>query len=281
MNVILAIAKTTYGEAMRKKVLNAFLLVAVGIIVISLSFSSFGFQQDITIVKSFGLGILALAAVLISVILGISTIPNEVERRTIYTILSKPVRRYEFIVGKFLGAAATLFVNVLLMGIVFIAAATIKSAFATVTTSVGGEIAAQATTKPQAFDPGLVTGVAMIYLQAFLLLGVSIFFSIFLTPTVNFFMSGAVFLIGSFSSTLGSLVSNPERLSAPLRGFYKVLHTVVPNFGYYNIQNPIIHPDVQIRSMPVYITEVVVYALLYSLVLILIGIFIFDRREFE
>jgi len=71
VTAILAIARTTYGEAMRKKVLNAFLLVAVGIIVISLSFSSFGFRQDITIVKSFGLGILALAAMLISLILGI------------------------------------------------------------------------------------------------------------------------------------------------------------------------------------------------------------------
>ena len=281
MSTILAIAKTTYGEAMRKKVLNAFLLVAVGIILISLSFSSFGFQQDITIVKSFGLGILALAAILISVILGISLIPNEVERRTIYMILSKPVRRYEFILGKFLGAAATLFVNIALMGVVFIAAATIKAAFATVTTGIsGGGISESVSIRPQAFDPGLIVGVGMVYFQALLLLGVTVFFSIFLTPTVNFFMSGAVFMIGSFSATLGSLVSG-ERLAGPLKIIYKVLHWIMPNFGYYNIQNQIIHPDIQIRSMPVYITEVVVYALMYSLVLILIGIFIFDKKEFE
>jgi ABC-type transport system involved in multi-copper enzyme maturation permease subunit len=279
VNAILAIAKTTYGEAMRKKVLNAFLLVALGIIVISLSFSSFGFQQDITIVKSFGLGILALAAILISVILGISLIPNEVERRTIYTILSKPVRRYEFITGKFLGAAATLFVNVALMGGVFIIAATIKSATATVTTSVAG--VGSSTMKPQAFDPGLLVGVGMIYLQALLLLGVSVFFSVFVTPTVNFFMSGAVFVVGSFSASIGALITTPGRLSVPLKMLYKGIHTLLPNFGYYNIQNRIIHPDVQIRSMPVYVGEVVVYAVLYSLVLLLIGIFLFDRREFE
>jgi len=216
---------------------------------------------------------------LISLILGISLIPNEVERRTIYTILSKPVRRYEFVVGKLLGAAATLFVNVALMGIVFIAAATTKAAFAKVTTSLSG-VGATATMKPQAFDPGLIVGVLMIYFQSLLLLGVAVFFSIFLTATVNFFMSSAVFLIGSFSSTLGSLVSG-ERLSAPLRILYRFLHVVMPNFGYFNVQNPIIHPDVQIRSMPLYTVEVFVYALLYTLVLILIGIFIFDRKEFE
>lgn len=280
MKTILAIAKTTYGEAMRKKILNSFLLVAIGIIIISLSFSSFGFQQDITIVKAFGLGIVGLAAILISIIMGISLIPNEVERKTIYTILSKPVRRYEFIIGKMLGGAATLFVNVALMGIVFILAATLKAAFSTATigTMAGGLEAA--TIKPQAFDPGLIIGVVMIYFQALLLLGVAVFFSVFLTPTVNFFMSGAVFMVGSFSSTMGSLLAG-ERLSAGMKALYKVLHTVIPNFGYFNIQNPIINPEIQMRSLPQYMSLVIVYALLYALVLMLVGLYIFNKREFE
>lgn len=280
MTTILAIAKTTYGEAMRKKILNSFLLVGLGIIVISVSFSSFGFQQDITIMKSFGLGIVALAAILISVILGISLIPNEIERKTIYTILSKPVRRYEFIIGKILGAAATLFVNVALMGIVLIIVATLKAHFATISVGTKGGGVEAVTMKVQAFDSGLLIGVMMIYFQSLLLLGVSVFFSTFMTATVNFFMSGAVFMIGSFSSTMGSLAAG-DKLSAPLKVVYKVLHTVIPNFGYFNIQNPIIHPDIQMRSMPQYISMVTVYALLYSCVLVLIGLYVFNKREFE
>jgi len=173
----------------------------------------------------------------------------------------------------------TLLVNVLLMGVVFIVAATLKAKFGTQVTSVAG--AGEGTIKPQAFDAGLVTGVAMVYFQSLLLLGVTVFFSVFLTPTVNFFMSGAVFFLGNFSSVLGSLASNPERLSPIMRMLYKVLHTILPNFGYYNVQNPIIHPDVQIHGMAAYVAQVIAYAFLYSLVLILIGIFIFDRREFE
>lgn len=280
MTTIWAIARTTYGEAMRKKILNSFLLVGVGIIVISVSFSSFGFQQDITIMKSFGLGIVALAAILISIILGISLIPNEIERKTIYTILSKPVRRYEFIIGKILGAAATLFVNVALMGIVLVIVATLKAHFATISIGAKGGGVEAVAMKPQAFDPGLLIGVMMIYFQSLLLLGVAVFFSTFVTATVNFFMSGAVFMIGSFSSTMGSLAAG-DKLSAPLKVFYKVLHTVIPNFGYFNIQNPIIHPDIQMRSMPQYVSMVTVYALLYSCVLVLIGLYVFNKREFE
>lgn len=132
--IIWSIAKTTVGDALRKKVLQIFLVVAIGLIIISLSFSQAlafstreGASSNIMPIKSFGLGLMAIAAWLITLVLGVSLIPQEIERRTIYTILAKPVKRYEFIIGKFLGAILTLAINVGLMGLVFIAIVVIKA----------------------------------------------------------------------------------------------------------------------------------------------------------
>jgi ABC-type transport system involved in multi-copper enzyme maturation permease subunit len=125
--IIWAIARTTIGDALRKKVLQVFLVVAIGLIVLSLSFSQTltfssrnGVSADFMLLKSFGLGMMALAGIFISLILGVSLIPQEFERRTIYTILAKPVKRYEFICGKFVGALGTLGITTGLMGLAFI-----------------------------------------------------------------------------------------------------------------------------------------------------------------
>jgi ABC-type transport system involved in multi-copper enzyme maturation permease subunit len=120
MSTILTLARGTFGEAMRRKILNVFLFVAIAMIVLFFAFASFSPATDMIITMSTGLGIISLAGVFISVILGINLIPGEIEKRTIYTILSKPVKRYEFLVGKFLGGLATVFVNIFLMGLLFV-----------------------------------------------------------------------------------------------------------------------------------------------------------------
>ena len=120
MNAVWMIASGTFGEAMRRKILNVFLFVALALIVMGFAFASFQPRQEIVLIKSLGLGVIVLAGVFISVILGINLIPKEIERRTIYTILSKPVQRYQFLCGKFLGGLMTVLSNIALMGIALI-----------------------------------------------------------------------------------------------------------------------------------------------------------------
>jgi ABC-type transport system involved in multi-copper enzyme maturation permease subunit len=284
--IIWSIAKTTVGDALRKKVLQIFLVVAIGLIIISLSFSqtlSFstreGSATDIMLVKSFGLGLMALAGWLISVVMGVSLIPQEIERRTIYTILSKPVKRYEFILGKYLGAVLTLAINIGLMGIVFIAVTVFKAwgaETAAATTSAG--IADAGMQKIDIFDPNTIWGVVMIYLQFMVLSAVVLFFSVFLTPTVNFFMGLGVYIIGIMGSMTQSLAS-AEKANFFVKTFYKVVHVVVPNFDKFQVTNQLLHPETHITSMAKYTAQVGLYAILYTLVMMTLAVIFFERKE--
>jgi len=262
MNTIWMIASGTFGEAMRRKILNVFLFVGIALMFMGFAFSSFRPSEEMVIIKSLGLGVIALAGVFISVILFINLIPQEIERRTIYTILSKPVQRYEFLCGKFLGGLMTVFSNILLMGVSFIVLLLIKE---------------------HHWDHDItdaVKGVIMIFFQIMLLGGVSMCFSVILSPFVNFFLSFAVYLLGSMSSVTESLASNPDGKKNPVVvAVFKVVHVLIPNFGNFNIQNPIIHPDVVIHNEGIYLAQTILYAVLWTAILMTIAVLAFDRRE--
>ena len=118
----------------------------------------------------------------------------------------------------------------------------------------------------------------MVYMKLLLLTAVAVFFSVFASVTVNFFLSAAVFIVGNLSSVTEAMAKS-DKTSAPLRLIYKVLHGLVPNFGNYDIQNPLIHPDVPQSDLGMYMIKAVVYGLAYTIILIVLGVLVFDRRE--
>lgn len=289
--IIWSIARTTVGDAMRKKVLQIFLVVAIGLIAISLTFSQqfefstrAGASQNLLFIKTFGLGLMALAGWLISLITGVTLIPQEIERRTIYTILSKPVQRYEFIVGKFLGALMTLGICVAFMGAVFVGVVAIKAHGAQVSQvsqtiaasgSVEGKDAVQSI---QVFDPNTLWGVVLIYMQFMVLTSVVMMFSVFLTSTVNFFMGLGVYMLGvlaPFTETLANVKDGSQLLKV----FYSVLHLIIPNFDAFNKPNALLHPEAHIANMGVYTAQQALYAVLYSAVVMLVAVIAFEKKE--
>lgn len=261
MSTALVIARNTISEALRRKILNAFLMVGVATIVLTFAFQAFQPRQELTLIKGMGLGIISLAGILISVILSINLIPTEIERRTIYTILSKPVRRYEFLLGKWGGAVGTVFLNIALMSIVFVIAVAIKQA-------MGG----------QPVDaPQLLKGALMTYMQLFLLCSLAIFLSIFTTPLVNFFLTLSLFVIGNLSSFTQDLAKNSTNVL--VKYFFTAVHYLVPNFGNFQYSNPLLNPGVQVQNETLFLVQNVVYAVVYSAVLIILAVLAFDRRE--
>lgn len=258
----MVIARTTVGEALRRKVLNAFVMVGVAIIILAFAFGALSPREDLTLIKSMGLGVISLAGILITVILSINLIPNEIEKRTIYTILSKPVRRHEFLLGKYFGAIFTVLINIGLMGIAFVVAVAIK------------QIAYKAGIGP-ALE--LFKGVFLIYMQMLLLCSVAVFFSVFLTPMVNFFLTFSIFIVGNLSSMTQDLAKTNH--NPIVKAFFTIIHYLVPNFGNFNATNPLINPDVQIKSEGLFYAQNTIYALVYAAVLMILAILIFDRRE--
>lgn len=261
MNTALVIARNTVSEALRKKILNAFAMVGVVLMALTFIFQQFAPRQELTLVKGMGLGIISLAGLFITVILSINMIPTEVERKTIYTILAKPVRRTEFLLGKFFGALGTIGINIAAMGVVFVIAVAIKQ--------VGAENVVNPLT--------MLKGVLMIYMQLVLLAALAIFLSCFLSPLVNFFLTLVLFVIGNLSSYTQDLAKNSQIL--PVKWFLTGVHYIIPNFGNFQFTNPLLQPDVVVKNETMFLASNCIYAVVYATVLMILAILIFDRRE--
>ncbi len=255
MMVTWAIARQTVREALRRRVMWVFLISGIFLIALGPVFNFLGPRDSQTILKSLGLAAILLAGLFITIVTCIYLIPVEIERRTIYTVLSKPVQRYEFVLGKFLGGFFTVFINIAAMGIVFL----IMLKF-------------QLKTVP----PEMIKGVVMTFFQMLLLAALTIFFSTFATPVVNFFLSFGIFLVGNLSSVTESLMTNKN---AGAKYVGTIVHYILPNFGNFNIQNALIHPTQEIANERAFYTNNIIYAIIYSAVLLTLAILIFDRRE--
>lgn len=252
MNTIWLLAISTFEEARRRKILLVFLFGGLGIILMGAAFGALAPSRDLNVTKSLGLGVISLAGVFISIILYITLIPAEIERRTIYSILSKPVQRYQYLAGKFLGGLMTVLVNIALMGVIFLAILTAKL---------------HQYNQPVApADIALVKNLLMLLVQMMLLGAVAMFFSVFLPPVVNFFVTLGIWMLG----TSGILNQG---------GALGFLHLLLPNFGNFAIQNPFINPSVHTIQEPTYIALTVTYAVIYTVMLLIAGTVIFDRRE--
>lgn len=253
--VTMAIAKQTLEDMLRRKVLLILLIVAVAMIALGPSVGFLSPRESSAVLRSLGLAVILIAGLLITILAGIQVIPTEIERRTIYTVLSKPVQRYEFVLGKFLGGLFTVFVMIAAMGIVFLGVLFYQE-------------------KHPA--PEMVMGVVMTFFQMMLLGAMAIFFSTFATPVVNFFLSFGIFIVGNMSVVTESLTKNPN---PGTRIVAMIVHVLLPNFGNFNIQNKLIHPEVQITNENVFIIQNIVYAIIYSAALLIGAIIVFDRRE--
>jgi ABC-type transport system involved in multi-copper enzyme maturation permease subunit len=253
--VILAIAKQTLEDMVRRKILLILLAVSVAMIALGPGVSFLTPRESSAVLRSLGLAVILIAGLLITIISSIQVIPTEIERRTIYTVLSKPVQRYEFVLGKFLGGIFTVFVMIAAMGVVFLGVLWIQE---------------------KMFAPDMLKGVALTFFQMMLLSALTICFSTFATPVVNFFLSFGIFIVGNLSTVTESLTENQH---AATRYLAYAVHVLIPNFGNFNIQNKLIHPEQVLSNEAAFVTQNIIYAVIYSALLLIVAILVFDRRE--
>lgn len=260
MRPILAIATTTVGEAIRRRVLLIILLIGVLFLVVAPGLGVLSARSETTVLRGMLLGVIQLTSAVIAIVLTVYMIPNEIERRTIYTILCKPVQRWQFLVGKYLGAVLALGLMMLLMTSVMVF-----------------------TFYLQQQDPAaaiqLIKGPLMYFVQMSLLAAVCIFFSTFVSPLVNFFLSGGLYLLGSLFNPFFQTLSESKTTPAGAKLFATIVNTILPNFANYNIQNPLINDTQTIQAEGAYYVQLTVYGLFYILILLVGGILVFDRRE--
>ena len=262
MKVIFAIARTTVGEAIRRRILLVILLIGVLFLVIAPGLNMLTARQEQTVLISLTLGVIQLTSAVLALVLTVYMIPNEIERRTIYTILAKPVQRWQFVIGKYLGAIGALGLMMALMTFTLIIVYAIM----------------QGVSDVQQLSL-LAKAPLMFYVQMCLLSAVAVTFSTFVAPMVNFFLSGGVFLLGMTFNSLLEIISNSSTMHPVMKVFATVLSSVVPNFQNFNVQNTSINASQVIRGELSHFVNLTAYGVTYILVLLFIGILIFDRRE--
>jgi ABC-type transport system involved in multi-copper enzyme maturation permease subunit len=253
--IAFAIAQQTVREALRRRVMWIFLIIGLFLIALGPVFGFLSPKDSQTVLRSLGLAAILLAGLFITIVTCIYLIPVEIERRTIYTVLSKPVQRFQFVLGKFLGGFTVVLINIAAMGIVFLAMIYFQE---------------------KRMPSEMLQGVVMTFFQMMLLAALTIFFSTFASPVVNFFLSFGIFMVGNLTSVTDSLTTSRSSVA---RMVGTIVHYLLPNFGNFNIQNSIIHPTIQIQNQMVYIYQNIIYAVVYSLVLLTLAVLIFDRRE--
>ncbi len=268
MRTIARVAVSVFRESVRNKVLYSLVCFAVLLISTAYLIGQLTAGQDIKIIKDLGLAAISIFGLLIAVFLGITLVWKEIEQRSIYSMLAKPLSRSEFVLGKYAGLALTLVVNVGLMGLAYYAM------LAYMATTFPPE--ARAAWPAPAVDPALMKALGLILVELLLVTAVALFFSTFSSPFLSAVLTLAIWVIGTFDADLRnfeSVVASPSA-AALARGLYYL----IPNFGAFDVKLQVVH------GLPVswdYVVTTAAYGAVYVVLLLTGAVAIFSRRDFK
>jgi ABC-type transport system involved in multi-copper enzyme maturation permease subunit len=257
-----SIAFNTFREAVRDRVLYNLILFAVLIMGSALLLGQISIDIERLFLVNMGLTAIALFGVVIAIFIGIGLVSKEIERRTLYAILSRPVRRWEFILGKYLGLVATLVVNAGFMTVGFFAA------LAYLTQSYPYHPFVKS-------DVYILVALYFILLQFVLITSLALLFSSFSSPILAAVLSFALFVVGTFAEDI--------RAAAIMAGgglgkFLQTLAHLVPNLGSLNVVSSVAHGQPVSGAL---ILHNSLYVALYSAAVIFGSVLIFERRNFK
>jgi len=259
MNRVVHIAANTFREAVRDRVLYNLIAFALLLSGAAILVGQISIDIERLVVVNLGLTAVSLFGVVIAIFIGIGLVSKEMEKRTLYTVLSRPVRRWEFLVGKFLGLTGTLFVNTFFMAIGVFAALLYVSV----------------PHRFQSFDAWILAALFFIVLQFVILCSLALLFSSFSSPLLSAVFAFSLFVIGSFAEDLRGFARMSHGLTQWLATGAAYL---VPNFSALNVIGQVAHEQPISGHLIVYNTA---YALAYSAVAICGAVLIFERRNLK
>ena len=290
---ILTIARNTLTEAVRQKVLSVLLLFGIVMICTSSFFSQVVIDQQIKFVKDFGCGAIGLIGLFIAILSMAQLLPQELHNRTIYTILAKPVRRAEFLFGKFLGVVMLLALSVALMALAF--AATLwwqESAGIAATHDMyaraphwdsSPEVVDQYhhdvnTIVAQVRDPQLIEAVLLIFAKLVMSAAIALVISTFSTSFVFTVITTAMlYLVGHMESTAREVwLQGGAQVSFWQSSLLEILSLLVPDMNSFTIVDEILAGN---RVPWSHTFNLLGYAGVYTLVLLALSELIFRHRE--
>lgn len=256
MMKVLAIALNTFREAIRNKILYSVILFAFFILLVATLFASVSIGSMTKVIKDFGLFSLSFFGALLSIVAGVSLLNKELKQKTIYNILSKPISRQQFILGKFIGLASTVSILVLLMGICLVIFSAVFE---------------------KRIDYLLFQGVYFAILEVFLVAAITMLFSsIVITTTLTALFTLGTYLAGKSITYLNYFIQSQADYPPFFSFAAKTLHTVLPDFSVLNFANTLVYGQSASLNELLYAAG---YSLTYSAVCLIVAGLIFELRE--
>lgn len=264
--IIKTIAINAFKEAIRDKVLYNLLIFTLVLIAASVFIGRLTIGEDQRVIKDIGLAAMSLFGVLIATFVGTSLVHKEIRKKTIYTIISKPIHRYKFILGKYCGLLLTIFVNLIIMTLaLFLVLVLHRVIFPYVATGVDRSIG---------YIP-LLKAVALILFELMLVTSIAILFSTISTPTLSVFFTLAIYAIGHLTVDLKEMGAASK--SALIKSLSSFCYYVLPNLENFNIRAEMA------RNLSVsgkFIFYAIIYGVLYIATVMLVSIMSMERKEF-
>jgi ABC-type transport system involved in multi-copper enzyme maturation permease subunit len=262
------VAAAVFKESVRDRVPLSVVAFAVLLMAVSYLISQLTAGQDLKIIKDLGLATLSIFGLIITVFIGISLVSKEVERRSIYALLSKPITRDEFLLGKYLGLVTTIAVN--LAGMTLALYAVLFYYDQTATAGMRASWPAPAT------DVRLLTAVVLIVAELMLVTAVAVLFSTFSSPLLAAMMTLGLWVAGHFNADLRQFENVVE--SQPIAYLARGLYYLLPNLAPFNVKAEVVH-GVPIAASHVLLT--LAYAAVYTSAVLAIAVAVFRRRDFK
>ena len=255
---IRVIALNTFRESVRDRVLYNLILFVLILVAASVFVSDLSLDMESQFTAALGLSVMLVFGALIAIFIGVGLVYKEIDKRTIYSLLSKPVHRHEFIIGKYAGLCLTLLVNSAVM-VVAIELALLY---------VNGKFVQ--------LQMAVLAASFLVYLELALVVAVALMFSSFTTPMLAALFSFAVYVIGQFSQDL--LVMASLSGSTMTRVVLKTLYYLLPNLSNFGFITEASHGRLVPPAMAV---SASVYALVYIGILLSAAVLIFKKRNFK
>jgi ABC-type transport system involved in multi-copper enzyme maturation permease subunit len=253
--VVMGIARNTFKEGVRDRLFVIIGVFAAVVIASSLVIGPLSLGEQVRITQDLGLASISILGFIIAVLVGTSIVHRETDKRTIYTVISKPVDRWQFILGKFTGLAATVS---LLVGGMTLLLMVINFAVA------------------RDFNPQLLVAVLLTWMELLLLIALSVLMSTLASPILGAIFSLLLYVIGHTIADVRELATTFG--TGSLKVLTDAIYYAVPNLEYLNVRNKVTH------GVPVdvsYVAFASSYALVYTVAFLVIAILVFEKKEFK
>lgn len=254
---IVHIASNTFREAVRDRVLYNLIAFALLLSGASILVGQISIDIERLVVINLGLTAVSLFGIVIAIFIGIGLVSKEIEKRTLYTVLSRPVRRWEFIVGKYFGLAGTLVVNTFFMAIgVFGALLYVSHKFIL-------------------SDASVFVALYFIVLEFLIICSLALLFSSFSSPLLSAVFTFSLFVIGSFANDLRGFAGMATGIT---RWLATATAYLIPNLSVLNVITSVAHGESVSAQL---IWQNTLYAIFYSAMALSGAVLIFERRNLK